>query len=69
MHNSYKTGIKHSGHQVEGGAVQDCSNSSSLAMELLQSNTKPSKWSHSGQLQRGLETCMILWAPNPLHQI
>ena len=26
------------------GLVQDCSNSSALAMELLQSCTKPSKW-------------------------
>ena len=58
MHNSYKTGIKHSVHQVEGRAVQDCSNSSALAMEILQSSTKPSKWSNSGQLKRGLETRM-----------
>ena len=27
------------------GLVQDCSNSSALAMELLQSYTKPSIWS------------------------
>ena len=26
------------------GLVRDCSNSSALAMELLQSCTKPSKW-------------------------
>ena len=26
------------------GLVQDCSNSSALAMELLQSSSKPSKW-------------------------
>ena len=30
-------------HYVDG-LVQDCSNSSTLAMELLQSSTKPSIW-------------------------
>ena len=30
--------------QQINGLVQDCSNSSALAMELLQACTKPSKW-------------------------
>ena len=34
------------------GLVQDCSNSTALAMELLQSYTKPSTWDMSKSLQR-----------------
>ena len=34
---------KHANQYQIDGLVQDCSNSSALAMELLQSRTKPSK--------------------------
>ena len=37
--------IKHNHASLALGLVQDCSNSSALAMELLQSCTKPSIWS------------------------
>ena len=37
-----------------GGLVQDCSNSSALAMELLQSCTKPSIWNIS-------HWCLFQW--------
>ena len=39
--------------------VQDCSNSSALAMELLQSCTKPSIW-HSSNQTKHKDTAHIL---------
>ena len=39
-----KIRISHSSHEDIDGLVQDCSNSSALAMESLQSCTKPSIW-------------------------
>ena len=45
------------GHDKIDGLVQDCSNSSALAMELLQSCTKPSKCML--HLYRGEKTAWI----------
>ena len=52
--------------QVDG-LVQDCSNSSVLAMELLQSFTKPLKYSNSHYKDKTVSwpTCLYNGNPRP----
>ena len=46
-------------HSHIDGLVQDCSNSSALAMELLQSCTKPSTYSLRSTYQEDFKTCDV----------
>ena len=50
-------------HEIDG-SVQDCSNSSALALELLQSCIKPSKWSFHKSTQLGAHLVRTKYAPN-----